>query len=815
MGSKLLQQLGKDTFWDTLCKMCLIALLITYLVLAMLSPEHATGEVASFELPMISLTDRLSFQATESDYREAVSLFPAHVPALEGQYAIFPTDAEGNRYPWYFGVYAPLCALVFNLLVAVRLNPIHTFDITNALALALSLWVVYKFFNVGKKRKLLILLFLGLSPVIPYIQWESYEVVMFSFVAVAATFWLSGKRKLSAFFLSIAGTMNCTVMAFGIMMIADYFWEIYLLSEKSLKVFVFTCINRWKDILSYAVCFIPCLIPMAISYVCLGNLYPTISMGYRPGQSPMWTRFLAYIFDLNFGLFPYIPIVLALFAVIGIKGIKAGQHTLFFTFLGVIATIAAYSVQFHINSGATGIARYNSWLLPVIVLTTVFYIDRIFVSDTVRKVAKWLTVFSMAWCVFVVGLVYFSVYGGWYVAWNPLAETVLTYAPQLYNPLPSTFISRTTHVDGGYYTSEPVIYSSRDGYVRKALLSSEMLDEAIQRLWAPADSSRVLEREIQKISSPGKFYYLNFPVGTHIKEVNPYELNTLAAFDGTEQDAHRYIVDGISYTETDFAWTDGKEATLCARISEDINDDLMLQINLRGIFQAPQKLEVMCGDTVLFEQIVEDALEPIIIFIPEKFVQDRLLELSLRFPYAVSPEELGAGSDTRELAFAIASFSIGYSRDYRERIHYEIGTASFFDGSENDAHRYFVVGVSQTETDFTWTNGNEARLWLGIDENIDRDLVLQLDVNRVFNAPQRMKVMCGDIVLFDGTAKGKETVAIPIPTECVRDQLLELSFQFPDAISPKSLGDSEDTRNLAIGITSFSIQYTNENPDVS
>lgn len=128
-----------------------------------------------------------------------------------------------------------------------------------------------------------------------------------------------------------------------------------------------------------------------------------------------------------------------------------------------------------------------------------------------------------------------------------------------------------------------------------------------------------------------------------------------------------------------------------------------------------------------------------------------------------------------------------------------------------DAHRYFTNGVYGTEDNFAWTAGKEANLTLYLPDAAARDMSLYLNFCMIFNAPQRMIVTCGDAVLFDEVLADPSVPAkIPIPAECIQDHRLELTLQFPGAISPVALGLSADTRDLAFALTSLSIQYAEE-----
>ena len=85
-------------------------------------------------------------------------------------------------------------------------------------------------------------------------------------------------------------------------------------------------------------------------------------------------------------------------------------------------------------------------------------------------------------------------------------------------------------------------------------------------------------------------------------------------------------------------------------------------------------------------------------------------------------------------------------------------------------------------------------------------IALILNISRVYNGTQRVQVAYGDLTIYDGVLTGeKNTMVIPLPIECVKDRLLNFTFSFPDAVSPKELGKSNDTRRLALAMESFRI----------
>lgn len=138
---------------------------------------------------------------------------------------------------------------------------------------------------------------------------------------------------------------------------------------------------------------------------------------------------------------------------------------------------------------------------------------------------------------------------------------------------------------------------------------------------------------------------------------------------------------------------------------------------------------------------------------------------------------------------------------------YTLGNEIYFDGTSADAHRYFIEGMSGTEDGFAWTQGNQTRFFASISTQTESDLLLQVNLRMIFNAPQRLIVTHEDQVLFDESIENVDNpIAIHIPAEYIQDQVVDLIFQIPDAISPEALEMSEDKRDLAFAIESFLIK---------
>lgn len=72
--------------------------------------------------------------------------------------------------------------------------------------------------------------------------------------------------------------------------------------------------------------------------------------------------------------------------------------------------------------------------------------------------------------------------------------------------------------------------------------------------------------------------------------------------------------------------------------------------------------------------------------------------------------------------------------------------------------------------------------------------------------PQRVIVRSGDVKLCDQTIdNSQKAITFDIPADCVKDGLLRLQLEYPDAISPLELGENTDARTLALAFKSIKL----------
>lgn len=633
-------------------KVALLCFLVAYLVFAMMLPAGPTGESGSFSLLTVSLVESGDFVISEADYEKAVELFPLHEYYLDWYYHDFiPKDDQGLRYPWYFGAYSFLCIPVFLALRIFRMDAIYAFAITNALLLAGALYLVYRKCKLNDMQRLLLILILGFSPIIRYIQWQSYEVATCAFIMCAITYWFQDSRYMAALLLAIAGTMNPTAMVLGIFMILEYFFSRFQKDQYHISTFVHRGISDWKEIALYALCYTPCLIPVGITYAIFSRFNAVASITGMTDYSEIGSRMVMYLFDLNLGLLPYVPLLLILLVILTGMALAKKKWKYIFAFCGIMGTIAAYSIMHHINCGMTGIARYNAWLLPVVIITVFYGVNSGLLNICFEKIAKRAEVFSVAWCIFAVTLVAYWPNSGNYFYWTAFAEWAMEYVPGLYNPLPSTFHSRTDHIDGGYEITAPSIYCNANGYVRKILVPEGVPLDSLDNLVISAADMPIYETEYQKILENKPFCYLNFPTGTKIQYAEKYILGEQIQFTPTG-DGSKYFIDGISQNEGDFNWTDGQHSTLKLNVG-DVEEDIVATLGFKMIYGEKQTLIVSSHGRELFYGEVLPNQHQVNFTIPKDIIENGIISLTFEYPDAVDLSSISNGNDIRTVAFAL------------------------------------------------------------------------------------------------------------------------------------------------------------------
>ena len=293
------------------------------------------------------------------------------------------------------------------------------------------------------------------------------------------------------------------------------------------------------------------------------------------------------------------------------------------------------------------------------------------------------------------------------------------------------------------------------------------------------------------------FEYLPCKVGKHIM------------FDSVSKNTRLYMDYGFSKPEGDYTWTDGKEAKLKFKLEIPEGEEVQCFFNLAGIFNRKQQILVFLNNQIVFDKKIDNNNDLKFNFVCPRF---GLIDLTLKFPDAISPYTLGMSGDTRELALAINNIifmdkSCESSLIIKpELLNYKIGTLlSFCKAHGASGNKYLISGFSDAESTHTWTDGKKAEMGFVI-EDIRGDLECTLNYE-TFNGKQPVKISANSQMIIEYVANGIENKSFIIPKDVIGiDKKLLLQFELSGAHSPALLGQSDDPRELALAMKSIIIR---------
>ncbi len=143
----------------------------------------------------------------------------------------------------------------------------------------------------------------------------------------------------------------------------------------------------------------------------------------------------------------------------------------------------------------------------------------------------------------------------------------------------------------------------------------------------------------------------------------------------------------------------------------------------------------------------------------------------------------------------------------KERKKYDLGETLVFSESQT-IDEYCSYGISYSESWGAWTDGNEACMVFDIDGDY-QNLLLKMNV-AAYMPPQNVKVFANENCVAEFSVCEAEEREIIIPKEYLKEGVLYLRFELPNAVSPISLGESIDGRKLALALTDLVIVSTDK-----
>lgn len=784
-------------------KRILIVYIVFYAVFGIIYSSLTTqapfGEFDEYTLMTASLLNDGNFSITQDDLGYAKIIFPevkagyASSVKLSGYFA-----NDGGELSYYAPTYSIACLPIVQILLWLGLPAIYGYAYSNVLFVCLLALAVIFFAKVDNFKKILLTLVITVNPIIFYYTWQSAEVFMYAALGMAVFAWINKHYKIGGIFVSLVGSLNPTAMVVGIFMILDYFLELFFKNKNEVfKERIIRIVKNWKDIFLYALTFFIALIPFAYNIYYSGSISLPASRG-KAYSVDVFAYFRAYLFDWNFGMLPYFTLLLVLFFMLFcVAFIKRNRRFLLIA-CSFLCTILAYSFMKHINCGMSGIARYNAWSSVVMLFAVVYFYDEILVRNVLCKIGKLFQIIS----VLILGIIVFS-YGPMRasntsdISMTPIAKSILSNVPGLYNPLPSTFNTRVNRTGGGYDYITPIIYTDDDGYIRKMLISDKDVDTIIKELAGDEEAKRWFEDEVRGITQEA---YISIPAKYDLRLLSIYELDTEIYFASDKKNADPYVKKGLSHNEGTYAWTDGKQLVIGFKVfNYEKYDYLHACFDVGGVYNGSQTVSILVNGNEIQEGICTGG--KIEFDFQLENTEDVIIHLLL--PDAISPAELGESVDNRDLALQLQKFVLS-GRYLHEPL--AVNEKIYFSSDHYNATNYVQTGMFDKESLYSWTSGYEMKMTFKVcDIENGANLRAKYELAGVYNNNQKTIVYVNDVCVFDEVVNGG---SIEFEFKAPADGVINIRMELPEAVSPLELGQSSDARKLALAIMSFQVMPT-------
>jgi hypothetical protein len=341
-------------------------------------------------------------------------------PSLD--YAGYYESKNGSLYCYHFWLYSAFCVLPYQILTYLGINPLHVFQITNSLLmLGLLLWLFYRF-KGPYLTKIWLFLAVFISPVLFYISWSHPEVFIYTLFLMGLLDFLNGRYLTGTLMTAIASTQAPPLL---IVCGSMFIYSLVLIVSKRQQITSSTII-----ILSSAAFFV-CL-PYAFYWLNFGKL--SLITGSFAGISAIsFAKIISLFIDPNFGLILYVPLLV--FSYIWLLFKRKPAALIGVLFLAVTALISTTTINW--NAGMMYIHRYAIWLLPLLVVVTLGYFDRLPQKQLIICMVLWLCTTGV-----VTAMCLRQSDEGNYLKFGSVAKAILASAPAMYNPPYEVFAER-------------------------------------------------------------------------------------------------------------------------------------------------------------------------------------------------------------------------------------------------------------------------------------------------------------------------------------------------------------------------------------
>lgn len=428
-----------------------LALLLFFLTYP---PTNFGGDIAEYFGITESVINHGGLNLTQEDRKNLESLLKPEYFEDPGYYV---EGGEGDRYPVHFFFYSILATPIRLLLKLLELPELHALRLTNLFVFILALHLIIERFLKNSWQKSVFLFLSYFSPLVWFIIWPGPDLYYLSLLLLAVFLFYEKNYALSAFLVVLASWQSQPLMILALGLIGFY---LFFSSVSSKTVAVSLSLLGLM------------LVPYLYNLFAFGTLTPwTIfedgwTQIYGFGlHNASFKKLFEQIFDLNFGLFWYAPVIVGVGFYSFLQRSALDRKTLIFLLL-IIATAFFYQTNpaWHYGTSGYGPSRHAIFLLPFLIYFATAYLAH--PAQHLRlRIMLFLFLFSQ--------LLILS-FNGWLapnllntLRHSPYAKFALNNFPAYYNPTPEIFVDRTTNTDPKYPQS--AVYKV-NGVCKKAYL---------------------------------------------------------------------------------------------------------------------------------------------------------------------------------------------------------------------------------------------------------------------------------------------------------------------------------------------------------
>lgn len=133
---------------------------------------------------------------------------------------------------------------------------------------------------------------------------------------------------------------------------------------------------------------------------------------------------------------------------------------------------------------------------------------------------------------------------------------------------------------------------------------------------------------------------------------------------------------------------------------------------------------------------------------------------------------------------------------------YELEDTIYFYSENFNADKYVQYGISNAENWGTWTDEKELVMLMYIDENVST-INAHMGIAATFYQPQTVQVLVNDELVYESVISGEQDISFSFQKK--DSNLVRMKILLPDAIRPRDVTDSEDERELGLGLLNMTL----------